>query len=231
MPERLADQPWPTVAERGPCVVLVPLGSCEQHGPHLPLDTDRRIADAVAEGVAQHRGDVVIAPAVAYGASGEHAGFAGTLSIGTDVLAAVLIELTRSAIPDPDRRDPFLAVVFVNGHGGNVAAVRNAVDLAVGEGRRVSAWSPSIPDGDAHAGQTETSLLLAIAPEVVGAERPVGAADPVGELAPALRRGGVVSVSANGVLGDARGASAEEGRALLARLVADLVDHVEAIVR
>jgi mycofactocin precursor peptide peptidase len=218
---QLGSQSWNEVAETPPRVVLVPVGSCEQHGPHLPLDTDTRIAVAVAERVAAARDDVVVAPAVAYGSSGEHQGFAGTLSLGTAALRSVLIELGRSAFPAAEA-GAFASLVFVNGHGGNHEALREAVDVLVGEGRPVTAWWPSIPGGDAHAGRTETSLLLAIAGDVVGPDRPVGETRPLGELLGSLRSGGVGAVAPNGVLGDATGASAEEGEALLAALVDDL---------
>jgi creatinine amidohydrolase len=197
--------------------LLVPLGSTEQHGPHLPLDTDTRIARAVAEAAARRRPDTVVAPALAYGASGEHAGFAGTLSFGTEALAAALVELARSA------GEEFRTIVFVNGHGGNADAVSAATDVLRGEGRCVHAWWPR-PGGDAHAGHTETSLLLAICPEVVRLDRlEPGNTAPLESLADRLRQGGLAAVSPNGVLGDPRGASAEHGRMLLAGLVDDLV--------
>ncbi|MFP5579486.1 MAG: mycofactocin biosynthesis peptidyl-dipeptidase MftE [Acidimicrobiia bacterium] len=212
-----------------PAVVLVPVGSCEQHGPHLPLDADTRIAVAVAEAVARSRPDVAVAPAIAYGASGEHQAFPGTLSIGTEALRAVLVELGRSAFP-PGAVAAFGRLVFVNGHGGNHEAVRSAVEALAREGRPASAWWPTVPGGDAHAGRTETSLLLAIAPDVVGPERPVGATGPLGDLLPAMRVGGVAAVSSGGVLGDATGASAEHGRKLLAALVDDLRAHLDGFL-
>ena len=229
-PSGLGSRRWTDVAASRPPVLVVPVGSCEQHGPHLPLDTDTRVAVAVAVAVAAQRSDVAVAPAVAYGSSGEHQDFAGTLSIGTDALRAVLVELGRSAFPDPAAAGPFAHVVFVNGHGGNHDALRAAVEVLAGEGRPVSAWRPTIAGGDAHAGRTETSLLLAIAPDVVGPERPVGATAPIGDLLPVMRAGGVAAVSAVGVLGDARGASAAEGRTLLAALVDDLRDHLDAFL-
>ena len=208
-------------------VLLVPVGSCEQHGPHLPLDTDTTIARALAEHVAAERGDVVVGPPIGYGASGEHQGFAGTLSIGAEALTTVLVELGRSAFP-PDGDQPFAALVFVNGHGGNLFAVRRAVEVLVSEGRPVSSWAPAIDGGDAHAGRTETSLLLALDPAAVRPERPVGRTDALSELLPELRAGGVAAVSPNGVLGDATGASADEGHRILAFLLADLGGHVAA---
>ncbi|MEM8904533.1 MAG: mycofactocin biosynthesis peptidyl-dipeptidase MftE [Actinomycetota bacterium] len=201
---------------RGHVTLLVPLGSTEQHGPHLPLDTDTRIAAAIATAAAD-RDDVLVAPALPYGASGEHAGFPGTVSIGTEALHLVLVELVRSLGPEVRR------TVFVNGHGGNHEAVSSAVELLRSEGHHVDAWWPKVPGGDAHAGETETSLLLAIAPEVVRDElAEAGTTAPLAELMPELRRGGLVAVSPNGVLGDPSGASAERGRATLTALVADL---------
>jgi mycofactocin precursor peptide peptidase len=202
-------------------LLVVPLGSCEQHGPHLPLDTDTRIAVAVADRLARARADVVVAPALAYGASGEHAGFAGTLSIGLDALAVVVTELVRSA-------DEFAGVVLVNAHGGNTPAVDRAVTALTAEGRRVLAWSPQA-DGDAHAGRTETSLLLDVAPSVVRLERAeAGAVASLAALMPALRAGGVASVAPNGVLGDPAGASRDEGGRLLDSMSAALAGAVDA---
>ncbi|MEO7397622.1 MAG: mycofactocin biosynthesis peptidyl-dipeptidase MftE [Ilumatobacteraceae bacterium] len=202
-------------------VLVVPIGSCEQHGPHLPLDTDTRIATAVAHGLAAERPRLLVAPAQAITASGEHSGFPGTLSIGTDVMQAVLIELVRSA-------DWSAGVVLVNGHGGNLGAVEAAVELLMREGRRVFAWWPKVSGGDAHAGRTETSLMLAIAPTLVriAAAKP-GNTEPLRTLMPAMAGGGIAAVSPNGVLGDPTGASAGEGRSLLAALIADLSRGVD----
>lgn len=190
----------------------MPLGATEQHGPHLPIGTDTVVAAALADRLAQRRDDVVVAPAVAYGSSGEHAAFAGTLSIGGPATTTVLVELVRSA-------DAFRGVVLVCGHGGNADAVHAAVGTLVAEGRHVLAWSPVVDGGDAHAGRTETSLLLAVDPAAVRLEA-VAAGDtrPLADLLPELRAGGVAAVSANGVLGDPAGASAGEGAALLDEL-------------
>lgn len=202
---------WPEVAERaGQSVLAVPVGSTEQHGPHLPLSTDTEIAEALCERLARLRDDVLICPPVAYGAAGEHAGFPGTLSIGSVATASVLVELGRSA-------DAFAAVVFVSTHGGNREAVDSAVRLLSSESRQVKAWSPGVPSGgDAHAGRTETSVLLALRPELIDLEAASpGCTEAVEHLMPALRAGGVRSVSPNGVLGDPGGASADAGERIL----------------
>lgn len=209
---------WPE-ASAGP-VLALPLGATEQHGPHLPLDTDTRVAVALASGLAAARPDVVVAPALAYGSSGEHAGFPGTLSLGQEALELVLVELGRSA-------DWGAGLVLVCGHGGNLAPVTRAAATLQSEGRRVLAWFPRVPDGDAHAGRTETSLMLAIDAAVVRLDRAeAGDRRRLDELAGTLRAGGVAAVSPNGVLGDPADASPEEGRALLTALVADLVAAV-----
>ncbi len=213
---------WPEVPSGA--LVLVPVGSTEQHGPQLPFDTDTVVASAVAERVAAALDDrpVVLAPALAFGASGEHQGFAGTVSIGAEALCFVLIELARSIRSWAPR------LVFVNGHGGNVPALSAAVAQLVDEGHDVS-WVPcGTPLGDAHAGRSETSLLLQLHPERVGPERPSGASEPLGALMPRLIAGGVRSVSPNGVLGDARGASAQEGARLLDEMVASAVRRIRA---
>ncbi|MEZ5269935.1 MAG: creatininase family protein [Microthrixaceae bacterium] len=136
-------------------LLAVPVGSCEQHGPHLPLDTDTLIAVSLAESLARRRDDTLVAPAIGIGASGEHASFPGTLSIGTEALTDVLVELARSALPDPTgtattdltTADLFSAVLFVNGHGGNVDALERARSLLGLESRRVDVWHPRCMEG------------------------------------------------------------------------------------
>ena len=214
----LARATWPQVeATGGHGVLAVPLGSLEQHGPHLPLDTDTRIAVAVAEGLAGHCGGVAVAPAVAYGASGEHAAFPGTLVVGHEVLAGLLVELVRSA------RSSFSGVVLVSAHGGNEEALSLVQARCAAEGDDVVVWRLRAAGGDAHAGRTETSLMLAIDPAAVRLElAEAGCTEPLDGLLPRLRAEGVRPVSSNGVLGDPAGASADEGRALLDTLVRDL---------
>ena len=153
-----------TWTELDDAIVVVPVGSCEQHGPHLPIRTDTTVAVAFANDLAARRDDCVVAPALAVTASGEHAGFPGTLSIVTDVMASVIIELARSA-------DWARGVVFVNGHGGNATAMTRAAEEFGRERRNVLIWWPRIDGCDPHAGHTETSLMLKIAPAEVRLDR------------------------------------------------------------
>ncbi|CAN5281696.1 mycofactocin biosynthesis peptidyl-dipeptidase MftE [soil metagenome] len=212
----VADLTWPQAADRHDRLLVVPLGATEQHGPHLPLSTDTDVACALARALAVSRPEVDVAPALPYGASGEHDGFAGTLSVGTAALEMLLVELVRSAT------DTWRHVLLLSAHGGNVDPVRAAVARLRSESRDVRAWSPSWR-GDAHAGRTETSVQLALDARRVdlAAARP-GVTAPLAELLPALRTGGVRAVSPNGVLGDPTGASAAEGARLLAHAVQQL---------
>jgi mycofactocin precursor peptide peptidase len=215
----LAGLTWPeaeALAAAG-AVLAVPVAATEQHGPHLPLSTDTDLATALCARLAAARHGVIAAPPVAYGASGEHQGFAGTLSIGQDALELLLVELCRSA------SQTFGRVLLVCTHGGNAGPVRRAERRLRAESRAVLAWLPSWA-GDAHAGRTETSLQLAMAPGRVRLDRAEpGNTRPIAELMPVLRASPVRAVSPNGVLGDPAGASAAEGRALLASLTSDLL--------
>ncbi len=220
MANNIATNTWSQIANRQSTILLLPLGSCEQHGPHLPLDTDTQIAQYLCAQAAKQDDRVLIAPSLTISASGEHAGFPGTLSIGTSAFSQVLIEIVRSA-------DWCDGVVFVNGHGGNADAVASAVRTLTSEQRKVASWWPRIEQGDAHAGASETSMMLVINPEQVNmAKAEAGSTKPMSEISAQLRSGGVRSVSANGVLGDPTAATSEHGNNLLALLTHDLVTFI-----
>lgn len=205
----LGDLTWPEVAGLAARTeLMICLGSLEQHGPHLPLDTDSVIMSELARRWAQAAEGRLVTPVVPLGASGEHAGFPGTLSIGTNVTTDVIVEAVRSA-------DAFQTVTLASWHGGNADAIAAARSILVREGRAPRVWAPCIA-GDAHAGRTETSMMLAIDPVRVRLElAEPGNTTPLEALMPRLRGEGVASVAPNGVLGDPTGASAEEGHRLL----------------
>lgn len=217
----LAPAAWPDVPSDA--LVLLPIGSTEQHGPHLPLDTDSVIAHAVARRASTALPGTLVAPTLPYGASGEHAGFPGTVSIGHEALRAVLVESVRSLSLWAAR------TVLVNGHGGNTATLATAVRQLRAEGHDVAWTGCSIPGGDAHAGRTETSVMLHLAPEHVQLEAAVtGDTRPLSVLLPELMAHGVRAVSPSGVLGDPTGASAGEGRTTMDAMVSAAVRRITA---
>jgi mycofactocin precursor peptide peptidase len=196
------------------------------------MDTDTRIAVAVASRACSRRPGVGLAPAIAIGASGEHAGFPGTLSIGTPALTTCLVELDRHASLH------WPVMLLVNGHGGNAEAITEALRQSRAEGRECHVWhaglrrNASEPDvADAHAGRFETSVMLALAAgDVLRRAAAPGETRPLTAIMPLLRAGGVRAVSPNGVLGDPSGASAAEGERLLDLLVSSLNETLDKLL-
>ncbi|MGW1680918.1 mycofactocin biosynthesis peptidyl-dipeptidase MftE [Saccharopolyspora sp. NPDC002376] len=215
----LADLTWPEIDE--PVLLAVPVGATEQHGPHLPFTVDTEIAVALCERLAQRR-PVLVAPPVAYGSSGEHTGFPGTLSIGQRAVELLLVELVRSA-------DAYAGVVLISAHGGNAEPLHRALRTLTAENRRVLAWSPPGRPTDTHAGRTETSVMLALRPAAVHLDRAEpGTTTPLPDLLPTLRSKGLAAVTPNGVLGDPRGATQEEGERTLTTWTRSLTTAVDA---
>ena len=242
----LAEMTWSDAHQvAAESILLVPVGSTEQHGPHLPLGSDTVITLALCEALAQARPDVVVlAPPIHFSSSGEHSGFAGTISIGQGALEMMLVELARSA-------DAFAGVAFVSAHGGNAEVLARVQKSLRAEGRQALAWWPSPPKShhhelghgasspqsppfaasDLHAGRAETSMILALAPHLVREEDFArGNTERSADLLARLKLGGIASVSANGVLGDPFGANSHEGVALLAAMAKSLCTQFESFL-
>jgi len=208
-------------------IVVVPVGSWEQHGPHLPFDTDTQIACAVInESLPVHDDQlVIVAPPITISASDEHAGFVGTLSTGTEAFAASAIGIAKSATWAR-------GVLFVNGHGGNADAFRIITQDLARNNVRHAIWSPPYDEtDDMHAGATETSVMMHIAPHTVRTDQlVVGNTRDAHELMDEMRNGGVRSVASNGVLGDATLATAERGQETFAQYCSSLREMFDAVV-
>lgn len=223
--------------QRGSTVVW-PFGAVEQHGPHLPLGTDGLFAERVLDAVLAElppEAPLLRLPLQAIGFSPEHRSFGGTLTLP----AALILELVL-AVGQGLAEAGFQRLVLFNGHGGQIALLQVAARqlreacpaLAVlpcflwsgPEGVASAIPEPERSQG-LHAGLAETSLMLQLAPELVGPERPVDGTGgtPIPEgwslegAAPCAWLTG--DLSASGVIGDARGASAELGDTLLQALV------------
>ncbi len=216
--------PYRTWVEQGEYpqrILILPLGSFEQHGPHLPMATDTVIAATIANDAAEVS-ECDVAPTLPFGASGEHQGFPGLLSVGTSVLHDVVVELLRSA------RETWHGVVLVSGHGGNVHALQDAIALAKYEGSRVALWLPRDPAGDAHAGKSETSFMMTLdEPHVRSLD--VASVELESHQLAQVWREGIMGVSSSGVLGSPKEANASYGWDLRRRWVQEVVDLVELI--
>ena len=206
-------------------IVLLTLGSWEQHGPHLPFDTDTIIINSVVSQTMHdsqiNANEFMIAPTVAISASDEHAGFPGTLSTGTEALAQSVVAICRSASWS-------LGVCIVNGHGGNTDALARISSALTHEKITHSIWSlPSYDGADMHAGHTETSVMLYVAPDKVQTDRiERGTVGDSSALVAQMRTSGVAGVSDNGVLGDPTTATKEHGYAVMNLYSTSLASHL-----
>jgi creatinine amidohydrolase len=217
---------WPQVKaeiDAGRDTVVLALGATEQHARHMPLATDALIGDHLARALAD-RLDAFLAPTLRVGCSEHHVGFAGTMSLAPETFAAVVADLVRSLVKGGFRR-----IVLVPSHGGNFAPLAAAVaelperdsvtaltDLGVlFEIPQIGEREYGVPlgEGGLHAGEWETSMLLAIHPELVSMQN--AEAGFTGDVQAALEglftEGGVAALSENGAIGDPARASAEHG--------------------
>jgi creatinine amidohydrolase len=236
----LATLTWPELdallADR-PCTAVVPLGSTEQHGPHLPYATDTWIADALAARFCAEVGDAVACPTLPIGCSSEHLAFPGTLDVQAETLRALLLDVVRSL-----QRHGFCRAFIFSAHGGNCAALAEALpalraaaapmavtaytDLAALTAlfhRSSAAFGVASEASGHHAGEFETSILRALRPEAVRLDRLQAGIvdqrdDPQTLFYPSLR-----AQAPNGVVGDPRGASAARAQRYLDDWVALLV--------
>jgi creatinine amidohydrolase len=212
-------------------LVVIPIGSIEQHGPHLPIGTDSCVAERIAFGAAAELGEdgpeVWILPTITYGRSGEHLGYTGTFSVSTETLLAVCRDLGRSVAASG-----FTRLAFVNAHGGNTELLDVVARDIRGETGvmvfPISLTQFAVPEGlepDAsfsmHGGFAETSVMLALDASTVNMEvaAPGGrSAERLFEWAGNPVYQGILpaswltnDLSVNGVIGDPRAASLEAG--------------------
>ena len=215
---------WKQVDEREPDVAVLPVGSTEQHGPHNPLGTDATVALELARRACEST-DALLLPPVHVGVAEHHRNFSGTLYVSPETMRAYVREVLESvAGHSPD------AVVVVNGHGGNSAALEEACARLVREGTvfaTVWEWFSTRDEDVGHGGEYETSINLHLTPEDVG--DPVrGDAEEWGEY---VNGAAVVydtdEFTSNGITGDAREASAETGERIFEESAADLADLIE----
>jgi creatinine amidohydrolase len=234
----LGNETWPDLGEylETESLALVPLGSTEQHGPHLPEGTDHLIAEAFAREAAERTG-FLRTPTVNVGVSGHHRQFHGTMWVEPPVFRSYVESLTRNLTYHAVDR-----VVYVNAHGGNVPHLRE-VGARLRQDEVAYAiewmWNDSIPDlvddlfaqNGPHGGPKETAIIQHLHPELVHEDRLADARDggvPSVEAAETEKFGSRTYYDAadntgNGVLGDQTDATAEKGAELFEAATAQLV--------
>lgn len=224
---RYESRVWPEIEAEiaaGRRTALLGLGSVEQHGPHLPLGTDRWIAEALLARLEARLDDAIALPAIAVGCASEHLDFAGTLHVEPETLEAVLFDLLASA-----RRHGFERAFLFTAHGGNLDALAAMgdrlrarvapLDLRIGTDQSIGAMQSAVVEAEAiapiaagpHAGEYETSVVARLRPGSVrrGALHPgrlVSPGEAQGLFYPSLRPN-----AETGVLGDPSAASASRG--------------------
>jgi creatinine amidohydrolase/Fe(II)-dependent formamide hydrolase-like protein len=237
---------WPKAKQRlaKVDVALLPVGAVEQHGPHLPLDTDAFDADYLVKAVADRCTDPkpFVLPLIAYGVSYHHDDFAGTLSVGNQALSAYVYDVGMNLA-----RNGIKKLIIVNGHGGNSPALHYAAQMVNRDARiftcvETGETSDTDVEGmiethnDAHAGEIETSTSLALRPELVdmSAAKPFVPRFQTQYLDYSHQRSvgwyaRTAKISRNGVLGDPTRASRAKGERIWEIMIARLADFVEHV--
>jgi creatinine amidohydrolase/Fe(II)-dependent formamide hydrolase-like protein len=244
----LGELTWPEAKIRFKEVdlALLPVGAIEQHGPHLPLDTDTFDADYLARQVAATCSDPkpLVLPMIPYGVSYHHASFSGTISISPETLSRLVYEVGMSAA-----RNGITKLVIINGHGGNIPALQFAAQMinrdahiftCVDTGETSAADVNALIEtpNDVHAGEIETSTSLAVRPQLVRL-------DKASKFIPRFSSGYLnfsstqrvewftrtSKLSPTGVLGDPSKASREKGTQIWALMIKHLVKLVEDLKR
>jgi creatinine amidohydrolase len=236
---QLADNSWTDARDTETTVALLPVGSTEQHGPHAPLGVDLHSARAIAEAAADrftesHQREVAVCPPVPVGVAEEHRAFDGSLWVSEETLRRYVGDILRSLASSGLER-----VVVVNGHGGNTGALAEiCMEVTrAGECYAVPFTWFDVVDSTfdlGHGGPVETSLMLAIAPELIDEDRYPAAAAGAGAGFGEIVAGSNVAYdfdefSEAGNLGDPTPATAEEGQRLLELSATACAELLEAV--
>jgi creatinine amidohydrolase/Fe(II)-dependent formamide hydrolase-like protein len=240
----LAEMTWPEAQTmfKEVDVALLPVGSLEQHGPHLPLDTDAFDANYLAHRVAEACDPPrpLVLPFIPYGVSYHHEDFSGTLSISPKTLSQLVYEIGVSAA-----RHGITKLVIINGHGGNIPSLQFAAQMInrdahiftcveTGETSEKDIGELTDTPNDVHAGEVETSTALANRPHLVKLDRAKKFIPRFSSkyLNFSSKRSvewyaRVAKISTSGVLGDPTKASREKGEKMWKIMIKHLVEFVE----
>lgn len=235
---RLAEASWTDVRDAEVDVAVLPVGSTEQHGPHAPLGLDFLTAEAIAEEgteryVEEYGGEAVVGPTIPVGIAEEHRDFAGTLWVREETFRRYVREIVESLA-----HHGFERVVVVNGHGGNVDALRECCARISRDGTAYAVaytWFDAVESVElGHGGAAETSLIRHLHPELIDEDRTdraaKGAAESWGEWLHGTNLAHDSSeFTDSGVVGDPRDGDAALGRELLEEAATALAELLEAV--
>jgi creatinine amidohydrolase len=239
LPRSIGELTFPEIARKlkESSILCLPVGAIEQHGAHLPLNTDVVVAEELTRALIARWGDqfdLWQLPTLSISLSREHDWAAGTLSLSVQTFAALLKELAREIV----RALPARNLVIINGHGGNRGILENllhelhgdlALNACVIHPFDLAKSSSDGAGADVHGGAGETSVMLALAPELVRTDMIASAQPPSPESVAALIFDRGVTwpwrtddprLARTGIIGDPAAASAEQGRAMVERMVA-----------
>jgi creatinine amidohydrolase/Fe(II)-dependent formamide hydrolase-like protein len=240
---------WPEAKKilRGVDIALLPVGAIEQHGPHLPVDTDAFDADYLAHEVAKacQEPRPLVLPLIPYGVSYHHDSFPGTLSVSNESLARFVYDVGVSAA-----RNGIAKLIIINGHGGNSATLHHAAQMInrdtriftcvdSGETSDTDIYAITETKNDVHAGEIETSTSLAVRPELVDMKKAKALVPKFSskylDFTSKYSVGWYArteQISKSGVFGDPTLATAEKGRAIWEieiRHLVSLVEHLKEL--
>jgi creatinine amidohydrolase len=243
---RMDEMTWPDIKyaiEQGYTTAVIAVDSTEQHGPHLPTMTDTRIGDEAAHRVAIKLGHTLQAKTIPVGCSRHHLAFPGTISLRDETLRLIILDYIDSLITSGFKR-----IIFLPLHGGNfpivqatvqeakaahpeieIIGVTNAAKLGDCSNAASAEFGITANESGAHAGESETSIMMALEGNLVIKDRfAPGYVGVFGEKEMKIMRDqGMPALSKNGVLGDPRKASAEKGAAYLNRLTEFLIQEIK----
>jgi creatinine amidohydrolase len=241
----IEEMTWPEVKaamEGGKRRVIVMLAAMEQHGPHLPIGTDTYLGYATGERLARRLGDALVAPVVSLGYSAGHLPMAGTVSIEESTLGAVIVDVCRSLA-----HHGFREIILLCSHGGNYRAIRNVLaqlreehrDIRISTITDFDEWLENTKKFAAregldmarlgvHAAQGETSLMLAHRAELVQMDK--ACEGFIGDASIRWRSKvppPMDTMSPTGILGDARGSTAELGEKMFKERIERVATMIE----
>ena len=223
---------WREIAESGADTAILPIGSIEQHGDHLPLAVDHLLVEVFAKQLAEKLGNVYLLPTMKYGCSVEHMAFPGTIALRPWTLAAFIEDVAESL-----RQHGFKYLIVTSGHGGNyiIGPTLRTINYRQKDILCINANGPLPEEGekvpeDIHAGHGETSRMLAYHPDLVGDYK--AQPDTPGVVGQEfLNYIGFDLTTRSGVWGRPAGASPEQARASNDRSVEHSVRYVAWVKR